>query len=149
MTIAQAYDVAFAFLEQEMAHDEYPLGTYLWAAEKTEEGYRFCWNYKADDLPVILPNDFQEEAGREAAIQIEVRGQEVYRYSRWRIQQERNLYRLQVISESAIEALNRFSEYVNEGWGHLGMVCRLEEGQSVFYWELTASGVRYYERVLE
>lgn len=149
MTIAQAYDVAFAFLEREMAYDEYPLGTYLCAAEKTEEGYRFCWNYKADDLPVIPANDFLEETGLEAAIQIEVRGQEVYRYSRWRIQQDRNLYRPQVIAEGAVEALNRFSAYVNEGWENLEIVCLLENGESVFYWELTASGVKYYERVLE
>ncbi len=136
ISIAQAYDVAYTFLEREMAYDEYPLGTYLCAAEKTEEGYRFWWNYKADDLPVIPTDGFWEEVGREAAIQIEVRGQEVYRYSRWRIQQDRNLYRPQVIAESAIDALNRFSEYVNEGWENLEIVCLLEDREAAFYWDL-------------
>lgn len=147
ITIAEAYDIAFAFLEREMSFDEYPLGTYLCSVEKTEEGYLFCWNYKADDLPVIPTDGIWKEMERTAAIQIEIQGQEVYRYSRWRVQQDRNLYRPQVIAESVIDALNRFSEYVNEGWENLEIVCLLENGESVFYWELTASGVKYYERV--
>ena len=97
----------------------------------------------------MIPTDgVLEETGRTAAIQIEIRGQEVYRYSRWRVQQDRNLYRPQVIAESAIDALNRFSKQVSEGWENLEMVCLLENGESVFYWELTAAGVKYYERVL-
>ena len=101
ITIAEAYDIAFAFLEREMSFDEYPLGTYLCSVEKTEEGYLFCWNYKADDLSVIPTDGIWEEMERTAAIQIEIQGQEVYRYSRWRVQQDRNLYRPQVIAESA------------------------------------------------
>ena len=55
------------------------------------------------------------------------------------------LDRPQVIAESAIDALNRFSKQVSEGWENLEMVCLLENGESVFYWELTAAGVKYYD----
>lgn len=150
ISVDAAYDAAFAFLQQDLSHDEYPLGTYLCGIEETEEGYIFYWNYKADDLPVIPGEAFLEENGMKASIQIEVQNGEVYRYDRWRIQQNRNLYRPWVISEGAVEALDRFAEYEKEGWEKLDMVCLLEEdGTAAFYWRLSVSGVNCYERVRE
>lgn len=145
LSAAEAYDVAYAFLLEDMLGDEILVGTYLENYEVTDLGYCFYWNYKIEDRVVVPDETMMAEEGMQSAIEIEVRGDQVYRYRKWRIQPEYSNYRVLVIKDSTMDVLNRMEL---RGCESLEKVYRMEENQAVLYWKVVSEGKTYYEKVM-
>ncbi|MBQ7915848.1 MAG: hypothetical protein IJ315_03565 [Firmicutes bacterium] len=144
ISLVEAYDVAFAFLLADMLQEDIMVGTYLDGYEITENGYRFYWNYKVEDRAVQPDEEILSAESMSYAVEMEVRGNQVYRYRRWRMLPKYKNYQIQVLQEGCLGVLNRTGLKNCES---LEKVCRIEEGQAVLYWKMTANGETYYEKV--
>ena len=100
----------------------------------------------------VLPDEtlFNQE-GLKAAVEIEIQNHEVCRYRRLKVVEEQNPYRMRILIDSPIKALDRMIQAVPElkklQWQDLRMIYRISEGEVELDWQLEAEGKFYYEHV--
>ena len=141
--IGEAYEIAMEYLKRDLRIDPTPLEYYLSQVEQTPKGYVFYWNYMKDGRPVQPDETLLQENDMKSALQIEVRGSQVYRYRRWRFDVESSEIRIRVLQNSEIRIIN---EWKALEWDQILPVYRIENGEAVLYWQFSYKGRKRYER---
>lgn len=152
ISAARAYEIAWAFLQEDLnGAAELAPGVYLEDYEKTREGHCFYFNYKINDREVLPEEELLNEEGMRAAAEIEIKNNEVSRYRRLYMAVEQNPYRMRVIKDSAVKAIDRmtkrFPELSGISWHQLRAVYRISAAEAALVWQLTAGEQIYYEEV--
>ncbi len=141
LPIADAYDIAYSFVSADIAGDGQPVSLYLDSWETTETGYIFRWNYQKDGRTVIPEKSLMQSTGMQSGLQLEIRGEEVYRYQCWKIRLESAPYRTQILTESAFSIIGAMER---ADWESIRLVYRIEDGTALPYWELLQGDEKSY-----
>lgn len=151
LSAAGAYEIAWAFLQEDLRDSVQSPGTYLAEVAETSTGYCFYFNYKVNDREVLPDETLFNQEGLKAAVEIEIQNHEVCRYRRLKVVEEQNPYRMRILIDSPIKALDRMIQAVPElkklQWQDLRMIYRISEGEVELDWQLEAEGKFYYEHV--
>ncbi|MBQ4384023.1 MAG: hypothetical protein II795_06050, partial [Firmicutes bacterium] len=141
LSVADAYDIAVSFVVADLANDGQPISFYLDGWEATDTGYIFRWNYQKDGRAVYPDESILASEGMQSGLQLEIRGEEVYRYQCLKIRLESAAYRTQILTESAFSIIGRM---VRGHYDNISLVYRIEDGTAVPYWELLQGDVKSY-----
>lgn len=141
LSVADAYDIAVSFVTADLANDGQPISFYLDGWETTDTGYIFRWNYQKDGRAVYPDEGLLESEGMQSGLQLEIRGEEVYRYQCLKIRLESAAYRTQVLTESAFSIIGGMPR---GNYDNINLVYRIEDGTAVPYWELLQGDVKSY-----
>lgn len=151
LSAAGAYEIAWAFLQEELSDSEQAPGTYLSEIAVTPTGYCFYFNYKMNDREVFPDERLFSQEGMKAAVEIEIQNHEVYRYRRLKVVEEQNPYRMRILTDSPVKALDRMiladPELNGLQWQDLRMIYRISGAEAELDWQLEAEGKLYYEKV--
>jgi hypothetical protein len=141
LSVADAYDIAVSFVTSDLANDGQPISFYLDGWETTDTGYIFRWNYQKDGRAVYPDESLLESEGMQSGLQLEIRGEEVYRYQCLKIRLESAVYRTQVLTESAFSIIGGMPR---GNYDSIRLVYRMENSTAVPYWELLQGDDKSY-----
>ena len=82
-----------------------------------------------------------KSTGMQSGLQLEIRGEEVYRYQCWKIRLESAPYRTQILTESAFSIIGAMER---ADWESIRLVYRIEDGTALPYWELLQGDEKSY-----